>query len=88
MCLPVKNKTKQLKGATCIDLQLEDLKEEYGFIESEYVYAFIIDNTNRTLVHPLLPSPGSDVTADPLFVDIQVLEPDAHKNGIIDDMIR
>lgn len=81
-CLPVLS-DNQLKGATCVDIKLQDLKDTFGFLEDDDIYVFIIDKTSRTLVHPLLPSPGKDISSDPLFVNIDVFEPDAAKSGVL-----
>lgn len=86
-CAPVKT-SDTLKGVTCIDIQLDDIKKMYKFIETESTYVFIIDETGRTLVHPLLPSPGTDAASDPIFVNIKVLEPEAERRNIITEMIR
>ena len=54
-CLPV-HYEDELVGVTCIDLVLADLLGTIdSFVHGEHSYAFVIDATGRTLVHPLLP---------------------------------
>ncbi len=53
--------------ARCI--RLGDVSSKDGPLS----YAFIIDSTGRTLMHPNLPLPDS-VSSPPVFMDISLLE--------------
>ena len=77
-----------LRGVACTDRTLDDLRNNFDLVEDDSVYAFIIDHSGRTMVHPLLPHPGSDPSSDPLFVNIKVLEPEAASSGIISSMLQ
>ena len=68
-------------------MTLRDITNEFEYLQrSSNAYVFMIDNTGRTILHPMLPVPGLDPRSDPLFVDIQYFEPDAEAAGILDSM--
>ena len=70
-------------------MAMEDITNEFEYLQrSDHTYIFIIDTSGRTILHPMLPIPGQDFRADPFFVDIQFLEPNAGEAGIIDSMKR
>ena len=92
VCLPIAQATHNpadtaLLGAACIDMPLSDITNEFEYLQrSSNAYVFIIDCDGRTILHPMLPSPGLDYRSDPLFVDIRNFEPEAHMEGILDMM--
>ena len=48
--------TSEFFGVTCVDTVLKDLLGDIdAFIYGEHSYAFIIDASGRTLIHPWLP---------------------------------
>ena len=67
-------KDDKLLGVAAVDLRLADLLTEATYYNGgEYSYAFIIDKTGRTLVHPLLLRPSVNTTGR-VSVDIASLE--------------
>ena len=81
MCLPV-SITRGFNGVACTDVKLSELlKEVEYFEEGNSSYAFMIDKTGRTLIHPLLSDPTYVV--DPVFVDISVLERSPNSKDLI-----
>lgn len=72
LCKPVRAPT--LKGVTCIDISITDLLEDVEFFRAGLAsYAFLVDDKNRVLIHPLIPRPV-DVTDDPAYVPLKELE--------------
>ena len=67
-----------------MDVKISDLTSSFtNFDEGVNAYAFIVDDTGRTLIHPRLPEPGTNYDATPLLVNIETLEPEANRAGII-----
>ena len=89
ICLPVYVNSVEFTGVTCVDVRIIDLTSSFTYFrEGVNAYAFIVDDTGRTLVHPRLPEPGTDHDATPLRVNIETLEPEANRAGIIDKIKR
>ncbi|KAI0211084.1 VWFA and cache domain-containing protein 1 [Lamellibrachia satsuma] len=85
VCKPV-YKEEKLLGVAAVDLRLADLLTEATYYNGgEYSYAFIIDRTGRTLVHPLLPKPSVSETGR-ASVDISALEQNNVVQHVIDSM--
>ncbi|CAH1780663.1 unnamed protein product, partial [Owenia fusiformis] len=85
ICLPVFYNAN-LKGVACVDITMEDLLADVIYFRTgEKSYAFIIDKTGRTMMHPLLPKPYS-ISDAPIFVPIESLERTAEENGILTSM--
>ena len=62
---------------------MEDLLSEITYFrEGQASYAFMAENSGRTMMHPLLPAP-SNVGDDPIFMDIRDLEPDSTFNSVV-----
>jgi len=62
-------------GVVGTDLSMEDLLSEVTYFRNgQASYAFMADNSGRTMMHPLLPSP-SNTGDNPIFMDIRDLEP-------------
>ncbi|KAJ7382927.1 hypothetical protein OS493_031702 [Desmophyllum pertusum] len=57
-----------------------------AFGTGQSTYAFMISNSGRTLIHPLLPEP-TDAYGDPIFMDIRTLEPETGFNEVFDSII-
>ena len=88
VCKPVFH-DQQLQGVAAIDLRLADLLSSVTYYYSgEYSYAFIIDKSGRTLLHPLLPNPSTSERTARAIVDISTLEPKASREGVISEMKR
>ncbi|CAC5416929.1 unnamed protein product [Mytilus coruscus] len=67
----------------------ELLKEVEYFEEGNSSYGFMIDNTGRALIHPLLPEPAFvEISEDPVLVDITSLERTSGTADIINSMKR
>ena len=89
ICLPVYTDSVIFVGVTCVDVKISDLTSSFTYFrEGVNAYAFIVDDSGRTLIHPRLPEPGTDYDATPLMVDIATLEPEANRAGIIDHIKR
>ena len=92
VCIPVVTSSANastLRGVACIDVTMDEVTNEFENLQrSDHTYIFIIDTSGRTILHPMLPIPDQDFRADPLFVDIQYFEPQAHAAGILDLMKR
>ena len=85
MCKPV-YKEEKLLGVAAVDLRLADLLTEATYYNGgEYSYAFIIDRTGQTLVHPLLPKPSVSETGR-ASVDMSALEQNNVVQHVIDSM--
>ena len=89
ICLPLYVNGTDFAGAACVDVKISDLTSSFtSFREGVNAYAFIVDDSGRTLIHPRLPEPGTDYDATPLMVDISTLEPEANRAGIINNIKR
>lgn len=85
-CLPTY--TGGLTGVVCVDIPISDLLSDVTYFhQGELSYAFIVDGTGRTLIHPLLPTPFG-LTQDPIFVHISSLERDAQISTVLESMER
>ncbi|KAJ7384571.1 hypothetical protein OS493_021202 [Desmophyllum pertusum] len=74
-------------GVTGTDINIEDLLSDITFFnQGQSTYAFMISNSGRTLIHPLLPAP-TDAYGDPIFMDIRTLESDTEFNEVFDSVI-
>lgn len=63
-------------GVVGTDISMEDLLSEITYFQrGQSSYAFMVDSSGRTMMHPLLPAP-SDAFGDPIFMDITALEPE------------
>ena len=63
-------------GVAGTDINMDDLLSDITFFnQGQSTYAFMISNSGRTLIHPLLPAP-TDAYGDPVFLDIRTLEPE------------
>ena len=88
ICLPVYTNHTTFAGVACIDT-VKDLTSSFTYFrEGVNAYAFIVDDTGRTLVHPRLPEPGTNYDATPLVINIETLEPEANKAGVIEKIKR
>ena len=64
-------------GVVGTDIHVEDLLSDITFFnQGQSTYAFVVSNSGRTLIHPLLPIP-TDAYGDPFFIDIRTLETEA-----------
>ena len=89
ICLPIFVNHVDFMGVACVDVTISDLTSSFTYFrEGVNAYSFIIDDTGRTLVHPRLPEPGTEHDATPLLVNIETLEPEANRAGIIDRIKR
>ena len=89
ICLPVYVNSVEFTGVTCVDVRIIDLTSSFTYFrEGVNAYAFIVDDTGRTLVHPRLPEPGTSYDATPLVINIETLEPEANKAGVIEKIKR
>ncbi|CAH1777703.1 unnamed protein product [Owenia fusiformis] len=85
ICLPL-HYTAKFKGVVCVDMTMEDLMEDATyFTDGEGSYTFIIDQEERTMVHPLLPKPYL-IEDDPIFVPVHNIERGAEVKSIIASM--
>ncbi|XP_022802239.1 VWFA and cache domain-containing protein 1-like [Stylophora pistillata] len=63
-------------GVTGTDINIEDLLSDITFFnQDQSTYAFMIANSGRTLIHPLLPAP-THAYGEPVYLDIRTLEPE------------
>ncbi|XP_071141369.1 VWFA and cache domain-containing protein 1-like isoform X1 [Mytilus edulis] len=87
ICLPVyKPGGGELVGVACSDATVSDIMSDISYFRlGELSYAFIIDGTGRTLIHPLLPLPDS-VKDDPIYVNIEHLERSSSATNVIESM--
>jgi len=78
-----------LLGVACADVKLTDLFSAVNefFGEGEKSYVFIIDETGRTLKHPMLPLSRTIKTDHPLL-DISFLERAPEAKDVIESMKR
>ena len=73
-------------GVVGTDITVEDLLSDITFFnQGQSTYAFMISNSGRTLIHPLLPAP-TDAYGDPFFMDITTLEPDAEFKEVFESI--
>ncbi|XP_052072393.1 VWFA and cache domain-containing protein 1-like [Mytilus californianus] len=85
MCRQV-NITNGFNGVACTDVKVSELlKDVEYFEEGNSSYAFMIDRTGRTIVHPLLPDP-TYLRTDPVLVDITTLERSPGSGSIMSDL--
>ncbi|CAC5416937.1 unnamed protein product [Mytilus coruscus] len=85
MCRQV-NITNGFNGVACTDVKVSELlKDVEYFEEGNSSYAFMIDRTGRTIVHPLLPDP-TYLKTDPVLVDITTLERSPGSGSIMSDL--
>ena len=90
MCKTVYGTLGAMQGVSCTDVKLSELlKEVEYFEEGNSSYGFMIDNTGRALIHPLLPEPAFvEINEDPVLVDITSLERTSGTADIIHSMKR
>ncbi|CAC5416932.1 unnamed protein product [Mytilus coruscus] len=90
MCKTVYGTLGSMQGVSCTDVKLSELlKEVEYFEEGNSSYGFMIDNTGRALIHPLLPEPDFvEINEDPVLVDITSLERTSKTADIINSMKR
>ena len=75
-------------GVTGTDIHVEDLLSDITFLnQAQGTYAFMISNSGRTLIHPLLPAP-TDAYGDPIFMDIRTLEPETEFDEVFNSIKR
>ncbi len=91
ICLPVYSYpggSKTFEGVTCSDMSMSEVAANVEFFkEGAHSYAFLIDNTGRTLMHPLLPRP-SEVNEAPIYLGIRALELNAAVKEVSQSMMR
>ncbi|VDI58540.1 Hypothetical predicted protein [Mytilus galloprovincialis] len=86
ICLPIYRPGGELVGVACSDATVSDIMSDISYFrQGELSYAFIIDGTGRTLIHPLLPLPDS-VKDDPIYVNIEHLERSSSATMVIESM--
>ncbi|XP_068714502.1 VWFA and cache domain-containing protein 1-like [Montipora foliosa] len=84
--LPCYDSKGKFIGVAGTDINIEDLLSDITFFNQDRkTYAFMISSSGRTLIHPLLPIPD-DPDADPIFLDIKTLEPDAEFEEVFNSM--
>ena len=70
-------------GVVGTDISMEDLLSEITYFQrGQSSYAFMVDSSGRTMMHPLLPAP-SDAFGDPIFMDITALEPEPEFTSVL-----
>ena len=68
------------------DITIEDLLSDITFFnQGQSTYAFMLSNSGRTLIHPLLPA-STDAYGDPIFMDITTLEPETEFKEVFDSI--
>lgn len=78
--------TNGFNGVACTDVKVSELlKDVEYFEEGNSSYAFMIDKTGRTIVHPLLPDP-TYLETDPVLVDITTLERSPGSDSIMSNI--
>ena len=86
--LPCYDSKGKFIGVAGTDVNIEDLLSDITFFNQDRkTYAFMISSSGRTLIHPLLPIPD-DPYADPIFLDVKTLEPDAEFEEVFNSMTR
>ncbi|XP_068714501.1 VWFA and cache domain-containing protein 1-like [Montipora foliosa] len=84
--LPCYDSEGKFIGVAGTDVNIEDLLSDITFFNQDRkTYAFMISSSGRTLIHPLLPIPD-DPDADPIFLHIKTLEPDAEFEEVFNSM--
>eukprot|EP00117_Sycon_ciliatum_P027321 scpid18971/ scgid22226/ VWFA and cache domain-containing protein 1 len=69
--------TPVLRGVVGVDITITDLFGDISyFSDDEHQYAFMINTEGHAILHPLLNQPA-DLSSDPTFQDITLLEVDA-----------
>eukprot|EP00117_Sycon_ciliatum_P009972 scpid19042/ scgid12050/ VWFA and cache domain-containing protein 1 len=69
--------TQVLRGVVGVDITITDLFADISyFSDDEHQYAFMINTEGHAILHPLLNQPA-DLSSDPTFQDITLLEVDA-----------
>ena len=67
-------------GVVGTDISMEDLLSEITYFQrGQSSYAFMVDSSGRTMMHPLLPAP-SDAFGDPIFIEKDVFS-SCHERG-------
>ena len=73
-------------GVVGTDIHVEDLLSDITFFnQGQSTYAFVVSNSGRTLIHPLLPIP-TDAYGDPFFIDIRTLETETEFTDVFDSI--
>ncbi len=81
-CLPIHH-SDHLIGVACVDIVVSELLSDVTYFhQGALSYAFVADETGRTILHPLMPSP-TEVTDDPIFVYLTSLEREGHAKDIL-----
>ncbi|KAI0212439.1 hypothetical protein LSAT2_002639 [Lamellibrachia satsuma] len=87
VCLPVHQ--DELQGVAAVDISLADLLEDVAYFRhGENSYAFVIDGTGRTFMHPYVPSFFQTSKKRPIFYDISAFEPHVEAKSVIASMKR
>lgn len=87
LCLPV-HYLQHLAGVTCVDISMDDLLSDVTYFQrGELSYAFMVDQSGRTLMHPLIRRPY-DVMNDLAFINIELLEHTREAKGVCQSMMR
>ncbi|KAL9960898.1 hypothetical protein ACROYT_G034406 [Oculina patagonica] len=75
-------------GVAGTDINIDDLLSDITFFnQGQSTYAFMVSNSGRTLIHPLLPAP-TDAYGDPIFLDIRSLEEETAFNEVFDSITK
>ena len=75
-------------GMAGTDINMDDLLSDITFFnQGQGTYAFMVSNSGRTLIHPLLPAP-TDAYGDPIFIDIRTLEAQKAFNEVFDSITK
>ncbi|KAJ8322155.1 hypothetical protein KUTeg_000626 [Tegillarca granosa] len=87
ICQPVR-KSAEFNGVVCTDLKISDLISDITYFDDgELSYAFMIDDHERAMVHPILPQTLGD-TSDPVLLNIRHFEKGPEIDNVINSMIR
>eukprot|EP00117_Sycon_ciliatum_P046633 scpid14148/ scgid33378/ VWFA and cache domain-containing protein 1 len=80
--------TQVLRGVVGVDITITDLFADISyFSDDEHQYAFMINRKGAAILHPLLNQPV-DISSDPLFQDITLLEVDAQFRTLVYSQMR
>eukprot|EP00117_Sycon_ciliatum_P047149 scpid21407/ scgid4711/ VWFA and cache domain-containing protein 1 len=80
--------TPVLRGVVGVDITITDLFGDISyFSDDEHQYAFMINRKGAAILHPLLNQPV-DISSDPLFQDITLLEVDAQFRTLVYSQMR
>jgi hypothetical protein len=75
VCVPV-SLHGSLRGVTCVDVTGDTLLSEIQYFQqTSSIYAFMIDEYGRLLIHPLLPQP-QNFSAEAPLADLTDIEYD------------